>query len=227
MCSLNKGLRQTTRQGFDVSLLGAGFCKIKHSGEREKTDVIPASTSLHQPLKGLSSVRYVLLNEDTFGKLVYPSEDHHGVPPSPSTERPQLILRGPPLGVSEGLRDRHHQQYGVGSGRAEDGPHAGPLAVQAWWGPWRAVRLSASVVIIVSFAIVLRVSGDDPRRGVDHSDPSAVDLRLAHVAVSRLRPRVEDLVPKDGVGSGGLSRLRAPQDEQSALRGVAAPGVTC
>lgn len=178
----------------------------------ENGDIVPASTSLHQPLQGLPSVRYVLLNEHTFSQLVHPSKDHHGVPPGASTQGRQLILCSPPVDVSEGLGDRHHQQDCVGPRWAEDGPHAGPLAVQARRGLRQALRLCAGVVVGVSFGVALRVTGDGPRRGVDHGDPSAVDLRLADVAVSRLSTGVEDLISKDGVGGGGLTRLWAPED---------------
>lgn len=101
----------------------------------------------------------------------------------------------------------------MGSRRAENGPHARALAVQARRGPRRAVRLGTSIVVVVSFGVVLRVAGDGPRRGVNHGDPSAVDLRLAHVAVSGLCPHVEDLVPQDSVGGAGLARLWPPQDQ--------------
>lgn len=115
------------------------------------------------------------------------------------------------------------------SRRAEDGAHAWTLAVQARWGlRWR-VRLGSSVVVIVvvSFGVVVLISRDGPRRGVDHGDPSPVDLCLAHVAVSGLRPCIEDFVTQDGVGCGRLSRLRPPEEQESALGRVSAPGVTC
>lgn len=113
----------------------------------------------------------------------------------------------------------------MGSGGAEDGPHARPLAVKARWRLWQAVWFGFSIVIAVSFATAGGVTGDGPGRGVDHSDPSAVHLRMAHVAVRGLCPGVENLIPQDGVGSGGLTRLWTPEDQQPALRRVSTPGV--
>lgn len=116
----------------------------------------------------------------------------------------------------------------MGSRRAENGTHAWSLAVQAWRGLRRGVGLCPGiVVVVVSFGLVLRVTGDGPWWCVDHSDPSAENLCLAHVAVGSLCPRVKDLLPQDGVGGGGLTRPWPPEDQQSALRGVSAPGVPC
>lgn len=115
----------------------------------------------------------------------------------------------------------------MGSRGAQDGPHAWPFAVQARSRLWQAVWLSLGIFVAVSFAAVLRVTGNGPRWGVDHSDPSAVDFCVAYVAVGGLSPRVEDVIPQDGVGSGGLTRLWPSQDQQSALRGVSAPDIAC
>lgn len=115
----------------------------------------------------------------------------------------------------------------MGSRRAEDGPHAWPLAVEAWWRLWWAFWLSTCVFIAVGFTAVIWVAGDSPRWGVDHSDPSAVDLCMAHVAVGGLCSRVEDITPQNGVGSGGLTRLWTPQDQQPTLRRVSTSGVPC
>ena len=233
---LTKWLWPTKTSHTNILLwLERTFCGITQRDNRErqrkkkeKTDFVPASTSLHQPLQGVSSVRYVLLNEHTFSQLVHSGKHHHRVPPGPSTQGPQLLLCCSPLDLSEGLCDGHHQQDGVGSRRAENGTHARPLAVQARRGlRWR-VRLGAGiVVVVVSFGLVLRVTGDGPWWRVDHSDPPAEDLCLAHVAVGSLCPRVKDLIPQNGVGGGGLTGPWAPEDQQSALRGVSAPGVPC
>ena len=56
--------------------------------DKVNTDFVPASTSLHQPLQGLSCIRYVLLNEHPFSQLVHAGKDHHGVPPGPPTQGP-------------------------------------------------------------------------------------------------------------------------------------------
>lgn len=188
---------------------------------------IPAPTPLHQPLQGFSSVGYVLLNEDPFGQLVHPGKEHHRVPPSASTQGPQLLIRRPPVDVGERLSDRHHQQYHMRSGGAQNGPHAGPLTVQARHGAWRIVRLCASVVVIVFLCVIVSVDWDRPGWGIHHGDTSAVHLRVAHIAVCRLCPGIKDLIPQDGVGCGGFAGLWAPQDEQSTLGGMAAPGVNC
>lgn len=195
--------------------------------EQRRKDFVPASASLYQPLEGLSSVCYVLFDEHTLREFVHPCKDHHGVPPCPSAQGPELLLCGPPVDISERLGDWHHQQNGMRPWGTEDGPHAWPLAVQARCRLRRTIRLGVSVFVAVAFTSVLRVTGYGPGRGVDHGDPPAVDLCVAHIAVGRLCPRVKDVIPQDGVGSGGLTRLRPTQDQQSALRGLSTPGIPC